>query len=168
MVLCTQNSIAVNKKTYFDENEYGVLYWKSEGDWSHNWRFKTKANFKLLEIGIFDQNGKYEVLVDNETMNGYAPLEFGFRLNNPKLMGSKANPTLSIPFGYSRIAVIGKGAMGLSNWAQIEGDKLINVEYDNNPTFDDLDKSGEIILATYKTSDHEKEKLYTIKIKYEK
>ena len=34
------------QKEYFMKDEYGVIYWESKGDWTYNWKFKTKMNFK--------------------------------------------------------------------------------------------------------------------------
>lgn len=149
------------QKTYFEKDEYGALYWQAETDWPYNWRFKTKTDFKFIEIVIIDQNENQDVLVDNETMN-HSPFLFAFRLDEPKLMGSKTHPTLSIPYGYSRI---GNKPMGVSNWATVEGNKVIAVSYNHNPHFD---KSGEMSVATYKTSTGKQEFTSTIKITYEK
>lgn len=160
-----QRSLPLSEKRSFLSDEYGVLYWESKEDWFYNWRFKTKNKLKSIEIIFVDQDGKQEVLVDNKTMNGYFSLEFGFRLSDPGPMGNLANPDLSIPFGYSRM---GDHPMGISNWEKLEGNKLENVVYNKNSSNEDqFNKSGEIILATYKTADDAREFTSTIKIKYE-
>lgn len=148
-------------KTYFTKDEYGALYWESEKEWHHNWKFKIKTNFKSIEIVIIDQNGNQDILVDNETMN-HSPFSFGFRLNEPELMGSIPNKTLSIPFGYSRM---GNKPMGASRWAHIKGNKLIEASYKRNPNFDE---SGKMFIAKYKTFDGSRKFEYTISIKFKK
>lgn len=160
-----EKSIPLARRKTFLKDEYGVLYWEAKEDWSYNWRFRTKTNLKSIEIIIVDQEGKEEILVDNKTVNGYFPLEFCFRLNVPKLTGSSTYPNLSIPFGFSQTAAHPKA---VASWSNLGGINLIGAVYNKNIYGEDkFTKSGEIILATYKTSDGKKEFMSTIKIKYE-
>jgi len=154
-------SLGPAQKTSFAKDEYGSLYWESEKGWKYNWLFKTKTNFKSIEIVIIDRNGNQDILVDNETMN-HSPFWFEFRLNEPKLIGSKTSPTLSIPFGYSRSGYKPKGE---SSWAHIKGNKVIETTYNRNPSFDE---SGRMVIIEVKTSDDTQEFKYTILLKYQK
>jgi len=150
---------------FFSKDEYGVHYWEAKENWTYNWLFKTKANLKSIEIIIIDQEGKQNILVDSKTMNDSFPIEFGFRINDPKLMGDSINPKLSIPFGFSRI---GSHPMGMSNWAVLDGSKLTEVVYNKSAFSEDrFTKSGEFILASYKTTDGTREFMTTIIIRYE-
>jgi len=147
-------------KTFFLKNEYGALYWEGKDNWKYNWRFKTSAKFKSIEIIVMDQEGKQKILVDDQTINHNFPLEFGFRLNDPS---SSNNYNLTISFGFS-----GPGLMGIANWAALDGVNLKQAIY-NQKIFseDQFIKSGEFTLATYKTSDGSKEFTSTVKIKFE-
>ncbi len=160
--------LSEDQRKFFTKDEYGVLYWKKSGDWIHNWQFKTKTNFKSIQIVLIDSDGNERILVDNDKMNGYSPLEFGFRLGGTTLMGSSIDPQLSIPFGYSRVGSIENHPLGLSDWAILGGNSIKDARVYNrsNSAADPFTKSGEIGLATYKTSDDAQEFTSTIKIKY--
>ncbi len=108
---------------------------------------------------------KQSVLVDNQTMNTYFPLEFGFRLSDPEPMGNLRNPDLSISLGYSQM---GDHSMAISSWKKLQGNKLKSAIYNKNSSLEDqFHQSGEITLASYATSDDKREFTSTIKIKYE-
>ena len=153
-------SLGPAQKTSFTEDEYGVLHWESKKDWKYNWQFKAKINFKSIEIILIDQEGKQNMLIDNETMN-HVPFWFSFRLNEPELTGSMTNPTLAISFGYSRI---GYKPMGASNWSYLQGKRFVDASYNNDPSFDE---SGRMLIAKVKTADDIREFEYTILLKFE-
>lgn len=162
-LLSCQSSTVENQKDYFDEDEYGILHWDAEGDWQQNWRFKPETELASIEIVLLDQDNHLEVLVEKESANNLQPLEFGFRLNPPKLTGSDSSPNLSIPFGFSRIAGMEGNSMGLSSWAQIDGNAIIETTYNQEPR---LGRDDKIILATYRTTDGNEDFSYTIELRY--
>jgi hypothetical protein len=149
---------------YFKPDEYGVKYFQQEPPWEYNWRLKANNLFTAITFVVADQDGNETVLIEQEKFRIDTPREYIFRLDESQMMQGTSNPPLSIPVGFSRT---GEKPYGESTWAYLKGDTVNSVVYNQNLTGDyQLEKSGEIIIATYKTSLGAQEYIYTFKVKY--
>lgn len=156
----SQFGLSETSRTYFNKDEYGFLYWMAEGAWKHNWLIKPDINFKSIQIVLTDEDNNKEILIDTEIMN-HSPVWFGFRFGQPQLTGSKTNPSLTIPFSYSRI---GYKPIGASRWATIKGIRTLKVVCNEHPM---IDKSGKTILATIASEDSKSKHQFTVLLIYE-